>query len=86
MGHAKIAVSIETELLARVERLRAGTGESRSAVVSRALAQLTAEEAKARKVRQYIEAYRKKPETREEIAAADRLAKRALASLEWADE
>jgi len=85
MASAKIAVSIDAKLLARVERVRAGTGESRSALVSRALARLTDEDAKAHAIRQYVDAYRTTPESAREVAAARRAAKHALAGLSWDD-
>jgi metal-responsive CopG/Arc/MetJ family transcriptional regulator len=83
---AKIAVSLETELLRRVERVREQTGESRSAVVSRALRQLTREDEHARRVVEYVQVYRAKPETAAEVAAARSSAKRALALLAWDEE
>jgi hypothetical protein len=70
-------------LLARVECIRAGTGESRSAVIGRALAKLTAEEISVAKTQRYVEAYRKTPERAREVAAARRLARRTVAGLPW---
>jgi metal-responsive CopG/Arc/MetJ family transcriptional regulator len=78
---AKVACSLDRRLLARVERLRARTGESRSAVIGRALALLTTEEARAAAVRRYVEAYREMPESSEEVTAAASTALQALASL-----
>jgi metal-responsive CopG/Arc/MetJ family transcriptional regulator len=83
---AKIAVSLEPELLRRVERVREQTGESRSAVVSRALRQLTREDEHARRVLEYLHVYRDQPETAAEVAAARSSAKRALALLPWDEE
>ena len=83
---SKIAVSLETELLRQVERVREQTGESRSALVSRALRLLTREDEHARRVREYVQAYRDKPETAAEITAARASAKRALAALAWDEE
>lgn len=80
---AKIAVSLATDLLRRVERVREQTGESRSALVCRALRRLTREDAHARRVAQYVQAYRDHPETAAEVAAARASAKRALAALDW---
>jgi metal-responsive CopG/Arc/MetJ family transcriptional regulator len=67
---AKVACSLDRRLLARVERLRARTGESRSAVIGRALALLTTDEAQAAAVRRYVEAYREMPESSEDVVAA----------------
>jgi hypothetical protein len=84
--HSKFACSVDASVLDRIERLRARTGESRSALVSRALLKLADEEASADRVRQYIEAYQKKPESPAEIAAATRVARRTLRALAWTDE
>ena len=83
---AKIAVSLEAELLRRVERVREQTGESRSAVVSRALRELTREDEHARRILEYVQVYRDKPETLAEVAAARASARIALAGLPWDEE
>ena len=83
---AKIAVSLDAPLLASVERLREQTGETRSAVVSRALRALTREVERARLVDEYLEAYRSHPESDAEVTAARAAAKRALAQLPWDEE
>ncbi len=83
---AKIAVSLEAELLRQVERVRERTGESRSALVSRALRQLTRQDEHARRVLDYVQAYRDAPETAAEVDAARASAKRALAALAWDEE
>ena len=82
---AKIACSIDWRLLAQVERLRAVTGETRSAVVDRALAKLTNEELRAARVRRYVEAYRETPETNPDERTARDLARRTLSRLPWDD-
>jgi hypothetical protein len=71
--------------LARVERIRARTGESRSAVISRALARLTADEIQTLKTKRYEEVYREFPESAEEVSAARASAKHALRSVVWDD-
>jgi len=83
---AKIAVSIDAELLRQLERVRARTGESRSAAVSRALRILTQQEERARRVVEYERAYRETPETDAEISVARELSRRALAALPWESE
>lgn len=83
---AKIAVSLDSELLRRVERLRGRSGESRSALVSRALRRLTQEEEEALRVREYVRAYREHPETPQEVAATRTAAKRSLAIVPWDEE
>jgi metal-responsive CopG/Arc/MetJ family transcriptional regulator len=82
---AKVACSIDADLLARVELVRKKTGESRSAFISRALRVLTAEAARARSVARYIEAYRESPEPLEDVRAARRSARRALSRVAWED-
>lgn len=76
MPSSKFAVTVRAELLTRVERLRRGTGESRSAVVARALARLLEDELRAENVRRYQQAYREHPESTEDVQEA-----RALAAL-----
>jgi hypothetical protein len=80
---AKVACSIDADLLARVESVRKRTGESRSAFISRALRMLTAESARALAVARYVEAYRERPESSGVVGAARRTAHRALSRLTW---
>ncbi len=80
---AKIACSIDADLLARVESIRKKTGESRSAFISRALLALTAESARTRALKRYVAAYREHPEGAEEVRAARASTRRALAALDW---
>lgn len=82
-SRTKIACSIDSQLLARVERLRESTGESRSAVISRALSKLTADELRKTRVQEYLQAYRDMPETDEEIEEARRSARARLTQLPW---
>lgn len=82
---AKIAISMDAELLVAVERLRLVTGESRSAVMARALSMLTQAEAHRAKVARYIAAYREQPETPAAVAAARAEARVRLAELPWDD-
>jgi hypothetical protein len=51
-----------------------------------ALLSLADEEANADRVRRYIEAYQEKPESRTEIAAATRVARRVLRAIAWDGE
>jgi metal-responsive CopG/Arc/MetJ family transcriptional regulator len=82
----KFACSIDPDLLQRVERLRARTGESRSALVSRALVKLTQEAAHAASVQRYVEAYRETPETEYEVQSARELARGVLRQVPWGNE
>jgi hypothetical protein len=83
---AKIAVSIDRQLLRRTERLRKRTGESRSAVVSRALRRLFSLEERHRRVLEYLEAYRRQPEHPADVERARVVARKSLSSLPWEDE
>jgi metal-responsive CopG/Arc/MetJ family transcriptional regulator len=79
----KIAISLDSDLLEQVERLRRKTRESRSAVFARAARMLLAEEEHRRKVRRYVDAYRERPETEAEVATAEALARASLRGVEW---
>jgi len=79
----KVAISLDRDLLRRTERLRARTGESRSALVARALRGLLSLEDQKRQVEEYVEAYRRHPETDAEVEAARASAKKALHGLPW---
>ena len=83
---AKVAISIERELFRRAERLRATTGESRSALIGRALRQVLQAETHAKNVEQYVEAYRRTPDGRRDVSIARQMARRALEALPWEDE
>lgn len=82
----KIGISVDREVLRRAERLRKTTGESRSALFSRALLQLVAEAERAERVKEYVEAYRREPEQVDDAEVAHALAARSLASIPWDDE
>jgi metal-responsive CopG/Arc/MetJ family transcriptional regulator len=82
---AKVAFSIDANLLVRVEHIRASTGESRSAVISRAIAKLTSEKEYDERVRRYVAAYQEQPEDRRQVGTARRSARRVLARLPWED-
>lgn len=82
---SKIACSIDTHLLASVERLRVRTGESRSAVIARALAGLVGEQEHQRRVQAYVQAYRDQPESAAEVRKARVVAQQALSQFAWND-
>ncbi len=79
----KIAVTVDREVLARIERLRRRTGESRSALVTRALAQLAATAEHLERVKRYCEAYREQPESISDIDAARAQARLTMSGLPW---
>lgn len=77
---AKIAISVDQELLRRLESVRSQTGETRSAAVSRALRMLTQEAELTRRIDDYRRAYAEHPETAGDVAAARRRRRRGLGS------
>jgi metal-responsive CopG/Arc/MetJ family transcriptional regulator len=82
----KIAITVDSELLARAETLRRKTDESRSALFARALRAVLKEEDRKRRIADYIEGYRRVPETEEDVAWLDAAAVEALRDLSWDDE
>jgi metal-responsive CopG/Arc/MetJ family transcriptional regulator len=82
----KITISVDHVLLARAERLSNSTGESRSALLARALRLLLRTEAHARQVEEYVDAYTRIPESASDERRARAEALRSLASLSWDDE
>lgn len=82
----KIAITVDPAVLAGTEALRRRTHESRSALVTRALRRLLSEEQHRDRVRAYVDAYRRVPETGAEIRAAGRVARATLALVPWEDE
>ncbi len=80
---SKVAVSIPNDLFRAVEAARRKRGQSRSAVVQEALRLWVKREAEALLVREYEAGYRRKPESRREIEAAQAAALRALSEQEW---
>jgi hypothetical protein len=70
----------------RAERLRKASGETRSALVARALRQLLRDESQTRAVAEYVEAYRRFPETATDQRRARALARKSAAALAWDDE
>ena len=79
----KVAVSIPEELYRAVERARKRHRKSRSAVMQDALRHWLRHEAEIALVREYENGYRRRPESRREVAAAETAAKHLLASEEW---
>jgi len=66
----KIAISLGETLLNELEALRKRTGESRSALIRRALDQLLATERRREQVAAYVDGYRRQPESEASVAAA----------------
>jgi hypothetical protein len=80
---SKVAVSIPGSLYLAVERVRKATGKIRSAVIQDAHRHLLDSQAQAALVREYEAGYRRKPEGRREIKAAEAAAVRLLATEDW---
>jgi hypothetical protein len=80
---AKIAVSLDPELLRRAESIRKATGETRSALVTRALVRLVDEQDEKARIAEYVDAYRRKPEGPDDLDEARDLARRSLDTLAW---
>jgi metal-responsive CopG/Arc/MetJ family transcriptional regulator len=79
----KVAISIPGPLYEAVERLRKASDMSRSALVQEALRHWFECQARATLVRAYEAGYRRRPESRREIEAAEAAAVRLLATQEW---
>lgn len=79
----RVAISLPSELLKSADKERRSTGETRSAFVRRAIRELLAERGRTAEIEQYIEGYRKMPETRDEIELASALASEAFAEDPW---
>lgn len=82
----KVAISLDQELFERAERLRKASGETRSALVARALRQLLRDEGQTRAVAEYVEAYLRFPETATDERRARALARKSVTALAWDDE
>ena len=79
----KVAVSIPSGLYLAVERVRLASGKSRSAIIQDALRHWLNAQAHAVLVREYEAGYRRKPEGRREIKAAEAAAVRLLSTEDW---
>lgn len=79
----KIAITLPKEILNALERHRAETGESRSALVSLAIERLLRERQEERLVRRYVEGYHRRPESEEEVLAAQAAAADLLTAEPW---
>ena len=79
----KVAISLPAELLERVEDRRRSTGDTRSRLVGKALERYLRDEDGASLVREYVEGYRRTPESVEEVAEAESMIGEALAEDPW---
>jgi metal-responsive CopG/Arc/MetJ family transcriptional regulator len=83
---AKVAISMPASTLAAIEQARQATGESRSQFMRRAVEEAISRERERRLVEQYIEGYRRYPESDEEIALADVGVKTVFAENPWDED
>lgn len=79
----KVAISIPGELYRVLERVRRARGKTRSAAIQEALKYWLDHEAQRALVREYEAGYRRKPEGRREVKAAQAAAVRLLAAEDW---
>ena len=79
----KVAVSIPSDLYQAVERVRRASGKSRSAIIHAALRHWLDSQAHGALVREYEAGYRRQPEGRREIKAAEAAAVRLLSTEHW---
>jgi metal-responsive CopG/Arc/MetJ family transcriptional regulator len=80
---SKVAISLPAGILDSVECERKESGESRSEFFRQAIEMLLHKRKEEEDIKQYIRGYKKLPETREEIAAADQAAVSLLAQEPW---
>ncbi len=76
----KVAISIPSSLYQAVERIRKASGKSRSAVIQDALRHWLDSQAQAALIREYEAGYRREPEGRREIKAAEAAAVRLFSA------
>lgn len=79
----KVAVSIPDDLYRAIEKARRRSGKSRSAVMQDALRHWLQHQAQVALVREYEAGYRRRPESRREVKAAQAAAVRLLATEDW---
>ena len=80
---AKIAISLPEEVLDAVERERGESGESRSEFFRRAVEMLLRRRRGQEMSQQYVRAYQRMPETKDEVAADYRAASNIFAEEPW---
>lgn len=79
----KVAVSIPDDLYRAIEKARRRSGKSRSAVMQDALRHWLHHRAQVALVREYEAGYRRRPESRREVKAAQAAAVRLLSTEDW---
>ncbi|MBI4401513.1 MAG: ribbon-helix-helix protein, CopG family [Nitrospirae bacterium] len=79
----KVAVSIPGDLYQAVEQARKKSGKSRSAVLQTAIRHWLKQQELASLIRDYEAGYRRKPESRREVKAAEAAAVRLFSATDW---
>ena len=79
----KVAVSLPDNLYRAVERARKKSGKSRSAVMQDALHHWLRQQEQAVLIREYEAGYQKKPESKQEVKAAEASAIRLFIAEDW---
>lgn len=79
----KVAFSLPPSLHRTVEAARKRTRQSRSAVMQEALRLWLARDQEARRVREYVEGYKRRPETRGDHGSFEDTALDAWTDLPW---
>lgn len=79
----KIAISLPQELLKAAERERKARGESRSRFFCQAVETFLRQARQHNAIEQYIQGYRDKPETEEEVAAVHQVSSAVLSQEPW---
>ncbi len=80
---AKIAISLPEDVLTAIEKEREDSGESRSQFFRRAAEMMLRRRREQELNRQYIRAYKKIPETKEEVEAAWQASSAILTEEPW---
>ena len=80
MPSSKLAVSLPESLFQDVERERKRRGLSRSAVIQRSLRAWVRAQVEGDKVKRYVEAHRRDPETDAEVAESEAMIRFVLAA------
>ena len=79
----KVAVSLPDNLYRAVEQARKKSGKSRSAVMQDALHHWLRQQEQTVLIREYEAGYQKKPESKQEVEAAEASAVRLLVTEDW---
>ena len=82
MKAAKVAISLPTVVLERLEQARL-PGQTRSALITRAIEAFLTDQQTRTEAEAYAHGYARFPETAEEVAELDRLGAAVLAAEPW---